>query len=97
MLQRKIMRALIDWKESSSNDCLVIRGVRQCGKTYIVREFAKAHYENTVEINFIERPEMKQAFSGSLDVDTMILPETKNRYFLKFWVGGIKREGLPLG
>ena len=87
MLQRKIMKALINWKESSDNGCLVIRGVRQCGKTYIVREFAKSHYENTVEINFIERPEMKQAFDGSLDVDTMIQGITLLSPDLKFVPG----------
>ena len=87
MLQRKIMKTLINWKESSDNDCLVIRGVRQCGKTYIVREFAKSHYENTVEINFIERPEMKQAFDGSLDVDTMIQGITLLSPDLKFVPG----------
>ena len=48
-------------------------GVRQCGKTYIVQKFAKENYENVVYVNFILEPDKKSAFSGSIDVDTIIL------------------------
>lgn len=51
---------------------MLLRGVRQCGKTYIVREFGKREYKNVIEINFIERPDMQAVFSGNLDVDSMV-------------------------
>lgn len=51
---------------------MLLRGVRQCGKTYIVREFGKREYKNFIEINFIERPDMQSVFSGNLDVDSMV-------------------------
>lgn len=52
---------------------LVIKGIRQCGKTYIVQKFAKEHYENVVYMNFILEPDKKSAFTGNIDVDTIIL------------------------
>ena len=72
MLQRKIMSVLKNWKQSGKKECPIIHGVRQCGKTFIVRRFAEEYYEHFIEINFIERPEMKQVFSGNLSVDDLI-------------------------
>lgn len=73
MLKRKIERSLADWKRSADRKPLVIKGIRQCGKTYIVRKFASENYENVVYMNFIIEPDKKSAFTGNLDVDTIIL------------------------
>lgn len=73
MLKRKIETYLSEWKRSPDRKPLVIKGIRQCGKTYIVRKFAKDNYENVIYMNFILEPDMKSAFSGNLDVDTIIL------------------------
>ena len=43
------------------------------GKTYIVRKFANENYENVVYVNFILEPDKKSAFTGNIDVDTIIL------------------------
>lgn len=73
MLRRKIYDKLLAWKNNKGKkDAILLRGVRQCGKTFIVREFGKHEYKNFIEINFIERPEMQAVFSGSLNVDSMI-------------------------
>lgn len=73
MLRRKIYDKLLAWKNSTGQkDAVLLRGVRQCGKTYIVREFGKREYKNFIEINFIERPDMQAVFSGNLDVDSMV-------------------------
>lgn len=73
MLRRKIYDKLLAWKKSTGKkDAILLRGVRQCGKTYIVREFGKREYKNFIEINFIERPDMQAVFSGNLDVDNMV-------------------------
>ncbi len=66
------MEDLERWKATKKKDCLIIRGVRQCGKTFIVREFGRNHYTNVIEINFIERPDLMDAFKGSLRVDSII-------------------------
>lgn len=73
MLKRKIETYLSDWKESADKKPLVIKGVRQCGKTYIVKKFARENYENVVYMNFILEPDKKSAFEGNLDVETIIL------------------------
>ena len=73
MLKRKIESYLAQWKSTKDRKPLVIKGIRQCGKTYIVQKFAKGHYENVVYINFILEPDKKQAFAGNIDVDTIVL------------------------
>ena len=73
MLKRKIESVLAEWKNSDSKKPLVIKGIRQCGKTYIVQKFAKENYENVVYMNFIIEPDKKSAFTGNIDVDTIIL------------------------
>lgn len=73
MLKRKIETFLAEWKKSENKKPLVIKGLRQCGKTYIVQKFAKENYESVVYMNFILEPDVKTAFAGKLDVDTIIL------------------------
>lgn len=73
MLKRKIETYLSEWKRLPGRKPLVIKGIRQCGKTYIVRKFSMDNYENVVYMNFILRPDLKSAFSENLDVDTIIL------------------------
>jgi len=73
MLRRKIESVLEKWKDSEHKKPLVIKGIRQCGKTYIVQRFAKENYESVVYLNFILEPDKKSAFAGNIDVDTIIL------------------------
>lgn len=73
MLRRKIESVLAEWKNSESKKPLVIKGIRQCGKTYIVQKFAKENYECVVYMNFILEPDKKLAFIGNIDVDTILL------------------------
>ena len=48
-------------------------GIRQCGKTFIVRHFAAENYRTVVYINFIKEPERINAFLGSKDVNAILL------------------------
>ena len=73
MLKRKIESVLAEWRNSESKKPLVIKGIRQCGKTYIVRKFAEENYESVIYMNFILEPDKKTAFIGNMDVDTIIL------------------------
>lgn len=72
MLRRKAYERLLKWKNSGSRKALCIIGARQIGKTTIVREFAKKHYENFVEINFIKEPKAKEIFGGDKDPNSII-------------------------
>ena len=73
MLKRKIESVLAEWRNSESKKPLVIKGIRQCGKTYIVRKFAEENYESVIYMNFILEPDKKTAFIGNMDIDTIIL------------------------
>lgn len=64
---------MTEWKNSKDRKPLVIKGLRQCGKTYIVQKFAKENYESVVYMNFILEPDRKSVFIGNIDVDTIIL------------------------
>ena len=59
MLKRKVETYLAKWKESEDRKPLVIKGIRQCGKTYIVQKFARENYESVVYMNFILEPDKK--------------------------------------
>ena len=69
MLKRKIYDQLLDWKNNHKNTCLMIKGARQVGKTYIVREFGKNEYKSFIEINFIKQKELKEIFQGNLSAN----------------------------
>lgn len=73
MLKRKINSKLASWLPSASRKALLIKGARQVGKTTSVREFARAHYQHFVEVNFEKTPQARDAFSGALDARTIIM------------------------
>ena len=72
MLKRRFTDYLKQWKATKKNECLLVRGARQIGKTFIIEDFAKNNYESFVEINFEQNPELKNAFDGELSVSEMI-------------------------
>ena len=73
MLRRKIEEVLIKWKNTPNHKPLIIKGCRQCGKTFSVNAFAKEHYTHVVYLNFFEHPDFKLAFEGSKQVDSLIM------------------------
>ena len=63
MFKRKIISEFEAWKNSTGKKkALVVKGLRQIGKTYTVREFANANYKNIVYINFKENENAKKRF-----------------------------------
>ena len=73
MLKRKIRQVLLDWKNTPNRSPLIIKGCRQCGKTYSVRAFAKEHYKHEVYLNFFKNPDYISIFEGSLEIDNLII------------------------
>ena len=53
-MKRFITQKIIEWNKQNKKKALLIDGARQVGKTYSIREFANAHYENFIEINLLE-------------------------------------------
>ena len=71
-MERFIMKKLCDWKNSSYRKPLILKGVRQVGKTWLLKEFGKRYYENTAYFNFDENEEYKQFFETTKDVDRIL-------------------------
>lgn len=67
MLKRKILNDLINWKNTKDKECLLVKGARQVGKTYIIEKFGKNYYDNYVYLNFFRNPNLKNIFEGSLE------------------------------
>ena len=71
-MQRQIMNKLLEWKNSEIRKPLILKGVRQVGKTWILKEFGRLHYENTAYFSFDENPEYKQFFESTKDVHRIL-------------------------
>ena len=69
MLRRKTYDDLLKWKNSKSHETLLIKGARQIGKTFLVREFGKNEYKSFIEINFLKNPSLKEIFDGELTAE----------------------------
>jgi len=67
MFKRKFIETLVEWKKNKGKECLLVKGARQVGKTFIIREFGKQNYKHIIELNFFTNPEHKNIFAGSLD------------------------------
>ena len=66
-MQRKIYEDLLKWKkEEKDTRPLMILGVRQCGKTYIIREFCKNEFKSFVEINLFERQDIVELYKSNM-------------------------------
>ena len=71
-MERLIMKKLLDWKNSKYRKPLILKGVRQVGKTWLLKEFAKRYYKNFAYFNFDEHPEYKQFFESTKDVNRIL-------------------------
>ncbi|MCR5188238.1 MAG: ATP-binding protein [Treponema sp.] len=74
MFKRKILSEFEAWKKSDGRKkALVVKGLRQIGKTFSVREFARDNYENVVYVNFKENESAKKIFDDDLNVNRIII------------------------
>lgn len=73
MLKRKIEQRLTEWKHMENHKPLIIKGCRQCGKTFSVLDFARKNYKHVVYLNFFENPDYASVFAGSLEVDNLVM------------------------
>src|SRR6056297_2346460 len=67
IMKRLITERLLKWKHRQDRKPLILQGVRQCGKTYILKEFGKEQYADTAYINFEETPQGADLFKKDLD------------------------------
>ena len=72
LLKRKIDKFLVDWKNSSDKQPLVVRGARQIGKTASITAFGTTNYQHFIYINFVLNNKYKTAFDDGCDVDQIV-------------------------
>lgn len=71
-MERLILNDLLKWKNSVHRKPLILKGVRQVGKTWILKEFGKRYYENIAYFNFDENEEYRQFFETTKDVERIL-------------------------
>ncbi len=71
-MERKTLQQLIKWKDKSNRKPLLITGVRQCGKTYLIREYGKMEFEETAYFNFDGNQGIKSIFDYDFDVERIV-------------------------
>ena len=72
IMKRYAVKKLIDWKNSQDRKPLIIRGARQAGKTWLMKEFGKTEYKKTIYINFENNNLMHEHFSKDLNTKRII-------------------------
>lgn len=72
MLERKINRHLLEWKNNIDKKCLLVKGARQVGKTFSISKFCRENYKHFIYINFDENEDYADIFSGALDSATIV-------------------------
>ena len=72
-MYRIAMEKLMNWKESKRRKPLIIEGARQVGKTWLMKEFGKSAYRDTVYINLDSNSRMSELFASDLDIDRLIM------------------------
>ncbi|MFT8888654.1 MAG: ATP-binding protein, partial [Ethanoligenens sp.] len=72
-MYRFAIKSLYKWKESKNRKPLIIEGARQVGKTWLMKEFGKQAYADTVYINFDSNSRMAELFAADLDTDRLVL------------------------
>ena len=72
-MYRIAMEKLLKWKESKRRKPLIIEGARQVGKTWLMKEFGRLYYTDTVYINFDSNSRMAELFASDLDTERLTM------------------------
>ena len=72
-MYRNAIEKLLQWKESKYRKPLIIEGARQVGKTWLMKEFGRLYYTDTVYINFDSNARMAELFASDLDTSRLIM------------------------
>jgi predicted AAA+ superfamily ATPase len=67
-----MMEQLVAWKHNPAKKPLILRGVRQCGKTYLLRAFGRLHYGDVAYFNFEDNPKLGETFARDLRPERIV-------------------------
>ena len=71
-MDRFLMNELIAWKNRPRRKPLILNGARQVGKTWLLKEFGKRHFDNVAYVNLDDNPSMREQFELGYDVPRII-------------------------
>ena len=72
-MQRSAYNQLLEWKNKELRKPLIIRGARQVGKTWLMKEFGKNEYENVIYINFENKKGLMNLFDVDFDIERILM------------------------
>ena len=71
-MQRFLMDELVRWKEKNNRKPLILKGARQVGKTWLMKEFGRVHFKKVAYVTFYNNQRMKRVFEDDYDVERII-------------------------
>lgn len=71
-MKRKIYAKLVEWKYQEYRKPLILNGVRQCGKTYILKEFGRAEFDNLAYVSCDRNDNLQAIYEGDFDTARII-------------------------
>lgn len=72
-MEREFMKQLLLWKNNPRRKPLMIKGARQVGKTWLMKEFGRQYYQKVAYVNFDNNSRMKQVFAQDFDLSRILL------------------------
>ena len=72
-MKRYAMQQLVDWKNKPNRKPLVLKGARQVGKTWLMKEFGRQHFAKVAYVTFYNNQRMKRVFDDDYDIDRIIM------------------------
>ena len=72
-MQRFLMEELVKWKEKSNRKPLILKGARQVGKTWLMKEFGRLHFKKVAYITFYNNQRMKKVFDEDYDIERILI------------------------
>ena len=71
-MERSGINQLIEWKNKKNRKPLIVKGVRQCGKTYLIKKFGQSQFESMAYFNFEGNKALKSIFDYDFDVKRIL-------------------------
>lgn len=71
-MNRKLLQILLIWKNKTARKPLLIEGARKTGKTFLLQELLGREFKKILRVDFLQSPDLMEAFSGSLNPDVII-------------------------
>ena len=71
-MKRKVYEKLLEWKSQEHHKPLILNGVRQCGKTYVLKEFGRQEFDSLAYVSCDRNVNLQAIYSGDFDVARII-------------------------